>query len=83
MHSSEIVSLREDLEELIGTRGWKRFVQHVHDEWEGRGYVARMRRALDAGEIEAKSVDKASLEILRTVEWPRNQVEELKGVVEE
>ena len=82
---SEVVKTREALEELVKSEGWRIFVSHAAGQFQGRGYVTRMKSALGSTEpgLNAKVVDKAADEIVRLLQWPHDQVNELKGVVDE
>jgi len=80
----EVVREREALEEMIRTDGWRYFLAHVSREFEGFGYRARMKIALGSTDpIAARLADRTADEVIRLVQWPTNQVNELKGVVEE
>jgi hypothetical protein len=81
--SLEIVKEREALEELIGSRGFQIFLRHAYHEWRGEGFHARMTVAFGKPDgVEPRVMHKASLEILRLLQWPRDRVTELKGHVE-
>lgn len=78
--AEEVIRRREAFEELIRTDGWQLFVSHVLYEWEGRGYQTRMGTALATKDlIEPQAVHKAAMEIVRLLQWPVDQVRELKG----
>jgi hypothetical protein len=82
---SEVVRTREALEELVKSEGWRIFVTYTASQFQGRGYVTRMKGALGSTEpgLNAKVVDKTADEIVRLLQWPHDQVNELKGVVDE
>jgi hypothetical protein len=82
--ADEVVRQREALEELVGTEGWRIFVAHVRREWEGPGYRSRMAAALGlaGGTIEPTVIHRTSTELLRVIQWPTDQIAELKGVAE-
>lgn len=81
--SSDLAHEREVLEELLKSEGWHHFVNRVEAEWQGPGYFARMGTALTLDDpIAPKVVHKASLEIMRALEWPRARITALKGHVE-
>lgn len=83
MKTQDVAAKREALEELIQTDGWRYFVSHIAAEWQGNGYVARMRTALSKNDLlEPKVVDRAAQEISRLIQWPIDQVRELKGNVD-
>ena len=84
-NSAEVVRTREALEELVKTAGWQLFVNRAIGEWQGRGYVVKMKTALTSSDpgFNAKVVDRAADEIIRLLQWPSDQINELKGVVEE
>lgn len=81
----EVIRQREALEELVKTDGWRVFLAYVAQEWEGRGYRARMKSALNNTNdpIGPRVVDRAADEISRLMKWPNNQIAELKGVADE
>ena len=82
--SADLTKIREDLEELLGTRGWEIFKAHVLNEYRGAGYVARMGTALATKDtVEPQVVHRTALEMVRLLDWPTNKVRDLKGVVEE
>lgn len=78
----DISKKREALEELIRTPGWQYFVAHTLSEWQGRGYVVRMGTALQKDAVAPQVVHQTALEMVRLLEWPANQVRELKGFAE-
>lgn len=81
MKTHEIVAKREALEELVRTEGWQYFVAHTLNEWKGEGYVARMGTALAADDrIHPQVVHRTAMEMVRLLEWPNEQIRELKGV---
>ena len=82
--SRELVKKREALQELLQTEGWHYFVRHVLNECRGDGYVSRMGTALLSNDpVAAKVVHQSMQEVLRLLDWPKNQVQDLKGVVDE
>lgn len=85
--STDVVNRREALEELIKSDGWKYFLAHVGHEWQGLGYMQRMRTALTkdfgADSIEPKVVDRTAQEVIKLLQWPSDQVRDLKGSVDD
>lgn len=76
----DVTRRREALEELIRSEGWQVFVAYARREWEGVGYKQRMGVALSGPDPEAAKVThRASLEIMRLLQWPKDQVDTLKG----
>ena len=84
MKTADVVSKREALEELLQTPGWELFRQYIHSECRGIGYANQMGTALTTKDpIEPHVVHRTALKVLRLLEWPANQVRELKGVSDE
>lgn len=82
--TNEVVREREALEELIQTPGWRIFLAHAAQEWEGRGYRQRIKTALASMDpLSARVVDRTADEIFRLLKWPEAQINDLKGVVDE
>ena len=82
--SADVVRRREALEELLTLPGWQYFKAHVLKEWQGIGYQSRMGAALASKDpIAPSAVHQTALEMVRLLDWPANQVHELKGVVDE
>jgi hypothetical protein len=77
-HDSE----REDLTELVGSRGWARFVAYATREYKGDGYFNRMNAALREGGFKPHALQDTALAIDRLLSWPKNRVSDLKGVTE-
>lgn len=78
---ADVVQKREALEDLLTSEGWQYLLSHVAHEWEGSGYKARMRQALSNDITDAKVVDRTAQEIFRLLQWPSDQVRDLKGSV--
>jgi hypothetical protein len=73
---SKAVERREALEELLGTPGWAIFVQHVLNEWQGQGLIHRLSANFDPVLL------RTGQELVRVLQWPTDQVRDLKGVSE-
>jgi hypothetical protein len=81
--SAEATQIREALQELLQSEGWKVFLLHVAREYQGAGYHARMGTALkNADNLEARVVHQTALELARVCQWPEDHVRALSGVVE-
>jgi hypothetical protein len=81
--TKEVTEHREALQELIHSEGWAIFCAYARREWEGKGYKSRMAVALEQPDpLGPKVVHRASMEIVRLLQWPSDQVESLKGEVE-
>ncbi len=69
---------REDLEALLATPGWTRFLRFVQKEWlTGRGYRARMRAALGVTDG-PQFVEMTATEIEKLLTWPGERLKQLK-----
>lgn len=77
------VAEREALEEMVGTEGWQVFLRYVSHEWRGAGFHSRLTTAFSRNDADAKVLHRASLEIIRLFEWPKNRIAELKGQADE
>jgi hypothetical protein len=78
--SADVTKKREALEELLQSDGWQYLRVHVLLEWRGTGYAARIGTALQTKDlVDVQVVHKTALEMVRLLEWPVNQVRELKG----
>ena len=81
--SAEAAHVREALQELLQSEGWKLFVLHVAREYQGDGYRARMGSALkNADNLEARVVHQTTMELAKIFQWPQDQVQALGGVAE-
>lgn len=80
-HSEDVVRTREALQELVQTEGWKLFVMHTARSYQGEGYRGRMATALNKSgdNTDARVVHQTSLEILRLLQWPEEQLRQLTG----
>lgn len=78
--SSDISQEREDWQELVTSAGWRRFVQIVHDRYQGAGYANAMRNALLAGTPQDAIVfQRVADEALKLVTIPVARFRELNG----
>ncbi len=74
--------LRECLQELVETKGWRVFLNHVEQEWRGTGFFDRMNAAIAANK-DPLVVMRTAIEVRAAVQWPRETILELKGEVDE
>lgn len=76
--ANEIAEEREALEDLLQSKGWRVFESYVAKEWQGIGYYHRMSGVLNSLKPEeAILIHKCSVEIVKTVTWPKRRVAEL------
>lgn len=75
-------SPRECLEELIQSDGWRMFLAYVAEECQGLGYVRRIGLAFEKGGIEPQVAHRVAQEIVRFVQWPEQQLRDMKGDAE-
>jgi hypothetical protein len=75
---------REDLEALLSSPGWLRFLNHSRQTWAGDGYARKIKLAIkDAMEkhqnvAEAvQRVDAANDEVNALLTWPKDRVQGL------
>lgn len=80
MSRADTTRLREALEELVRTEGWRIFCAYVDREWKGDGFHSRIGSDLKSDNPLATQVTyRTSLEIFRALQWPTNHILELKG----
>lgn len=66
---------REAIEELLRSEGWAVFERRVRSEWQGDGYFARMGTALNSNDpLAPKVTHRASVEMLRMLQWPKDRL---------
>lgn len=81
--ASEAAAIREDLEELVKTPGWARFINHVRSRYVGEGYAQAINQALQSGNPQAPHiVNGVAQEILRVVNYPFLMIRDLQGDTE-
>lgn len=85
----------EELEALVASEGWKRFLAHFEEEWGPVAYRQRVGQALsrvprfnrDQQESDARDtvfqVEAAAREVERIVNWSAVRIKELRAVVEQ
>lgn len=84
LRSNDLLKEREALEQLLASDGWRVFVRHISREWYGEGYYARMAAVLGGDSlVDAKAIHLTSLQMKAALDWPKQRVIELDGVVEE
>lgn len=66
---------REDLEELVATRGWRRFVTHALAEYRGEGYFARMGSAKSPEDM--RVVHETAVALFAQLSWVEGRIAEL------
>lgn len=80
MTATDAAAMREDLEELIRTPGWERFVSYVNDRYQGGGYFNAMGQALKSGDpMKPLVYHETATEIGRVMSWPLVMIRELNG----
>ncbi len=78
--SVDSTRIREALEEMVRTEGWRIFQAHAIREWKGEGFHSRIGTALKSPDpLAAKVVHETSLSIFRLLQWPADQIVDLKG----
>lgn len=81
--SSDLTKEREDLEELLQSPGWQRFVGAMLERYTGPGYYQAMKKATNTGSIEeVKLVQWLADEAMVLTHWPMLRVRELRGDTE-
>lgn len=76
--ANEVAEEREDLEDMLQSKGWHVFESYVAKEWQGIGYYVRMNGVLTSPKPEeAILIHKCSKEIVATMMWPKRRVAEL------
>lgn len=78
---------REDLEQLVSSPGWLRFLAYVKDQWGAVAYGRRLKQAVldarsrhESAETAIMRVDSANDEVNKMLSWPGERVRDLTAL---
>lgn len=79
-------NVREELDALVGSLGWRLFVDHVNSEWgaAGKAFDAAVTQAANSTDnatamAHLQQVIVARREIQKLLTWPQEQLKQLKA----
>lgn len=73
---------QEDLDALIASSGWRRFIDQMKSEWSGAAYDQKLQQALGVTDDQqaagrARQIQVTRRELNKLLMWPQERIAEL------